>query len=74
MMWLGIKHTMIFTVPSDAQASSLDCRETQSDGFPKGCGVDVRDPILIADTSVGEVETLTRDIAIRIGCIVCGEP
>ena len=46
---------MIFTVPSYTKAPRLDCRETQSDGFTKGGGVDVWNTILVADSTIREV-------------------
>jgi len=70
----GKKLTVIFTVPTDAQAPSLDCRKTKSNGFSQSRGIDVGYPILVANPSVREVEPLPWDIAIWIGGVIRRKP
>ena len=65
---------MIFAVSSDAEASGLDCRKTQSDGFSKRGGVYVWDPILVTNPPIREVQALTRDISVREWGVVGSEP
>jgi len=69
-----VKLTVIFTVPSDAQAPGLDSRKTKSNGFAQSGGIDVGYPILVANPSVREIESLSRDIAIGVGGVVRRKP
>ena len=48
-------HTMVFAIPPYTQASGFDRGKAESDGLPKGGGVDVRDAILIANSPVREI-------------------
>lgn len=61
---------MILAVASDPQTSRFDRGKTESNGFAQSSGVDVRDPILIADSAVREVEPLAGNVAIGIWCVV----
>ena len=61
---------MIFAVPSDSQAPGLDSGKTESNGFAQRRGIDVRDPIIIADSAVREVKSLAGNIAIGIRGVV----
>lgn len=61
---------MIFAVASDPQTSCFDRGKTESNGFAQSSGVDVRDPILIADSAVRKVEPLAGNVAIGIWCVV----
>ena len=65
---------MIFAVPPDPKTPGFDCRKTEPDGLAQGGGVDVRNIVLVADSTIREVETLARDIAVWVRRIVCGEP
>jgi hypothetical protein len=67
-------HTMIFAIPSNAQAPSFDCGKTEPNGFSQSCSVNMRNSVLVADPSIREIEPLPRDIPVGIGCIVGGEP
>ena len=65
---------MILAVPTNTQSPSFDCGETQPDGFPESGRVDVRDTVLIANSSVGEVQALSGNVPIGIWSIVGGQP
>jgi len=65
---------MIFAVPSHTQSASLDSWEAESNSLAQGGSINVWDPILVTNTAVREVEPLTRNIAIRVGGIVCSQP
>lgn len=65
---------MIFTVPPNAQASGLDSGKTKSNGFAQSGGIDVGYSILVANSSVREIEPLPWDIAIGVGGIVRSKP
>ena len=67
-------HTMVFAVPSHSQSTSFDSGKAQPNGFPQSRSVDVRNPVLVADAAVGEIEALAGHIAIGVRCIVRGEP
>lgn len=69
-----VKLTVIFTVPSDAQAPGLDSRKTKSNGFAQSGGIDVGYPILVANPSVREIEPLPWNIAIGVGSVVRSQP
>jgi len=69
-----VKLTVIFTVPSDAQAPGLDSRKTKSNGFAQSGGIDVGYTILVANPSVREIEPLPWDIAIGVGGVVRSKP
>jgi len=62
--------TVIFTVPPNAQASGLDSGKTKSNGFAQSGGIDVGYSILVANSSVREIEPLPWDIAIGVGGVV----
>ncbi len=66
--------TVILAVSPDPKTSCFDSRETQSDGLPQSGGVYVRDSILVAHTTIGEVQALAGDVAVGVGRIVGGEP
>jgi hypothetical protein len=65
---------MIFAIPPNAQAPSFDCGKTQPDGLSQSCSVNMGNPVLVTDPSIRKIEPLPRDIPVRIGCIVSGEP
>ena len=65
---------MILAVSSNAETSCFDCGKTETNSLAQGSGVDVGDVVLFADAAVGEIEALAGHIAIRVRCIVCGEP
>ena len=65
---------MIFAVPSYAQAPRFDRGKTEPDGLAQGGSVDVRDSILITNSPVREIQSLTGDISIRIRGIVGRQP
>jgi hypothetical protein len=65
---------MIFAVSPDSKTPSFDCRETESDGLPKRGGVNVRDTVLVTDTTVGEVKPLAGDVSVGIRSVVGSEP
>ena len=65
---------MIFAIASNAQASSFDCGKTQPNGLSQSCSVNMRNSVLVADPSIRKIEPLSRDIPVRIGCIVGSEP
>lgn len=69
-----VELTVIFTVPSDAQAPSLDSWKTKSNGLSQSGGIDVGYSILVANPSVREIEPLPRDVAIGVGSVVRCEP
>ena len=62
--------TVIFTVPADAQTARLNRGKAQSNRLAQCSGVDVRDPILITHTPVGEVQPLAGDISVWIRSII----
>ena len=68
------ERTVIFAIASHTQAACFDRGKAESDGLAQGGGVDVRDPILIANSSVRKIQSLTRNISIRVRCIVGGQP
>jgi hypothetical protein len=68
------ERTMIFAIASHTQAPRFDRGKAEPDGLAQGGSVDVRDPILIANPSVREIQSLTRNVAIRVGCIIGGQP
>jgi hypothetical protein len=70
----GVKLTVIFTVPSDAQAPGLDSRKTKSNGFAQSGGIDVGYSILVANPSVREIEPLPWNIAIGVRGVIRSEP
>jgi len=63
---------MIFAISANAETTCLDVWEAKADRFSEGRGVDVRDAILVADTTIREIEALAGDIAIGIWGIVGG--
>jgi hypothetical protein len=65
---------MIFAVPSHTQTPRLDGGETETDGLAQGCGIDMGDAILVADTAIRKIEPLAGNIAIGVGSIVGREP
>jgi len=65
---------MIFTIASHTQAPCFDRGKAEPDGLTQCGSVDVRDPILIANSSVREIQSLTGNVAIRIWCIVGRQP
>lgn len=65
---------MIFTVPSYAQPPSLNRGKAKTNGFAESGSVDMRDLILFTNSTIGEVETLSGYISIRIGGIIGTEP
>jgi hypothetical protein len=64
------EHTMIFAVPSYAQAPCFDRGKAEPDGLAQRGSVDVRDTILITNSPVREIQPLTGDISIRIRGII----
>ena len=68
------EHTVIFAIASHTQAPRFDRGKAEPDGLAQGGSVDVRDSILIANPSVREIQSLTRDIAIRVGCVIGRQP
>lgn len=65
---------MIFTIPSDTQASSFNSRETKANGLAQRSSINMRNAVLVADPAVGKVKALSWDIAIRIWSIICSQP
>lgn len=65
---------MIFAIPSYTQAPCFDRGKAEPDGLAQCGSVDVRDPILITNSPVREIQSLTGDIPIRIGGIVGRQP
>ena len=65
---------MIFAVASHTQSSRFDRGKTEPDGLAQGGSVDVRDPILIANSSVREIQSLTGNITIRVRSVVGRQP
>ena len=65
---------MIFAVPSYTQAPCFDRGKAEPDGLTQGGSVDVRDSILITNSPVREIQSLTGDIPIRIRGIVGRQP
>lgn len=65
---------MIFTVPSDTKTPCFDSWKTETNCLAQGGGVDMRNPVLVADPPIGKVEALPGDIAVRVRGVVCGEP
>lgn len=65
---------MILAISTYSQATCLDVWEAEPDGLTEGCGIDMRNAVLVADTTIRKIETLTRYIAIGIGCIVGSQP
>ena len=65
---------MIFAIASHTQAPRFDRGKAEPDGLTQGGSVDVRDPILIANSSVREIQSLTGDIAIRVRGVVGRQP
>ena len=63
--------TVIFAISSDAQSSSLDSWKAKPNSLAKGCGIDVWDTILVTNSSIGEIKSLPRNIAVGIWCVVC---
>lgn len=47
--------TMIFTVPPHSEAPCFDGRETQTNSLAQGGRVDVRNTVLVTDSTVGKV-------------------
>lgn len=70
VLWL----TMIFAIPSDAETPCFDCGKTQANSLAQSGRVDVRNPVLVTDSTVREIKALTRHIAIGIRSIVRSEP
>jgi hypothetical protein len=68
------ERTMIFAIASHTQAPRFDRGKAEPDGLAQGGSVDVRDPILIANSSVREIQSLAGNIAIRVGSIVGRQP
>ena len=65
---------MVFAVPSDPQPSRFYRGKAQSNRLAQCCGVDVRNSVLVTDSTVGEVETLSWNVPVWIGSVVGGEP
>lgn len=65
---------MIFAVPSYTQAPCFDRGKAEPDGLAQRGGVDVRDSILITNSPVRKIQSLTGDISIRIRGIVGRQP
>lgn len=65
---------MIFAISSNTQAPGLDSGEAQSDGLAQCGGINVWDPVLVTDTTIGEVEPLARHITVGIWGVIGGEP
>jgi hypothetical protein len=65
---------MIFGIAADTQASSFDGGKTQADCFSERRCVDVWDAIRVADSTVREVKSLSRDVPIGIGGVVRSQP
>jgi hypothetical protein len=66
--------TVIFAIAAHTQAPGLDSREAQPNGLAKRGRVDVRDPVLIADSAVREVKALAGNVAVRVWGVVGREP
>lgn len=65
---------MIFAVPSDPESPRLDRWKAQADCLSQRGSVHVRDSIMVADTAIGRIESLARDISVRVRGVVCVEP
>lgn len=66
--------TVILAVSPDPETSCFDCGETEPDGLTQGGGVDVRNTVLVADTTIGKVESLAGDVSVGVRSVVGGEP
>ena len=65
---------MVFAIPSHTQAPCFDRGKAEPDGFAQGGSVDVRNSVLITNSSVREIQSLARNISIRVRGIVCRQP
>lgn len=65
---------MILAIASHSQAAGFDSGKAQPNGFSQGGGINVRDPVLVADAAVGKIKPLSGDIAIWIRSVVGGKP
>lgn len=69
-----VERTVVFAVPSHPQPSRLDRGKAESNSLAQCRSIDVRNTILVADATIGKVEALTRDVAIRVRRVVRVEP
>ena len=69
-----VELTTISTIPPNAQALGLDSGEKKCNGFAKSGGIDVGCSVLVANSSVREIEPLPWDIAVCVGGIVRSKP
>lgn len=65
---------MILAVPPDPKTPGFDCRKTEPDGLPQRGGVYVRNAILVADTTIGEVQSLPGDVSVGVRSVIGREP
>ena len=63
-------HTMIFAVTPYAQTSSFDSRKAKAYGLAQCRSIDMGDPVLVTDSPIRKVETLTGNISVRVRGIV----
>ena len=69
-----VELTTISTIPPNTQAPGLDSGEKKANGFAKSGGIDVGCSVLVANSSVREIEPLPWDIAVWVGGIVRSKP
>ena len=65
---------MILAVPAHTQPSGFDSGEAEPDRLAQCRGVDVRNPVLVADPPVRKVQALPRHVPVGVGRVVCGKP
>lgn len=66
--------TMILAIAPNTQSTCFDCGKTQPYGLTQSCRIDVWDLILLTNPAVGEIEALSRHIAIGICRIIGAKP
>lgn len=66
------RRTMIFAISANSQTAGLDVWEAKPDGFAERSRVYMRNTILVTDTTIGKIETLAGDVAIRVWSIISG--
>lgn len=71
---MSIVLTVVFGVPSDTQPTCLDGGEAKANGLAQGGSIDVGDIVVVTDSAVRIVETLTRDVAVWVRGVICREP
>jgi hypothetical protein len=65
---------VILAISSDTEAPCFDSRETETNSFAESSGIDMRNPVLVTDPTVGKIKPLTRNITVRIRGIIAGKP